>query len=141
MTGAEDGARTAHNAEIHHIRENRRSLSVEDLDDVEEIGESIADSVTMLLHQYVLDVGVKRVYICGSFARGEATAVLSDLDVRAVLDEAVEPFTAESIEGELKNEAGFDIIPDDCGFLDPRLTTKDPAEDTASVLVWESDMK
>lgn len=125
--------------EIAHIRKNRPSLGVEDLPEVEQLGQTIADTVSEMIYQYASEAAVKRVYICGSFARGDATAVISDLDVRVVLDQGLDLFVLESIQEELKNEMGFEIIPDQCGFLDPLIDTKDP-EDSPSVLIWESNL-
>lgn len=123
--------------EIQFLRHQKPRIGVESLGDIEKLGEEITDATNVLCADYGEDVGAQAVYVCGSFAAGEATAKISDLDVRVVLTEMIDLFVAEMIEEELRTEVGFDIVPDVCGYLDARLATKHPENDTPSVKVWE----
>lgn len=125
--------------EIESMRRPGRTISVDDLEGVERVGEKIADAAQMLLHMECIEAGVRRVYICGSFARGEAIPMISDLDARVLIDRAIEPFTEERIAEELRTEVGSEIVPDQAGFLDARLSNVVP-DDCPAVCVWESKM-
>jgi len=73
-----------------------------------------------------LGTSVESVYVMGSFARHEAMAVASDLDLRIVVSDCPQNDSVESFEKWLKNEFGKGIKPELCGFVDGRIATEHP---------------
>lgn len=103
-----------------------RDCGVEDIDEKE-----LARTCRTIRHvvQRELDVTVQRLFVMGSFARGEARRVASDLDVRVVVSGWVPEEGREPVEHLLKNEYGAEVVPEACGFLDARLSNLVPDED------------
>jgi len=123
--------------EVERIRQQKPRLGADALGDLHELGGQIVDAVDVQMFKRDLDRDIREVHVCGSFAAGTATAVFSDLDVRVVVDEGIEPFKREDIETALRVDAGPDIVPDVCAFLDVLIAPDAPSEDTPSVLIWD----
>lgn len=69
------------------------------------------------------------IYIMGSFARGEARRVVSDLDLRIEVDYVPTREEAERVQKLLKIEYGPEILPDAAGYLDANILPTRPGED------------
>lgn len=119
-------------------QEQKSRLGVESLGDLDELGKKIVDAVDVQFFRERVDSDIHEVHICGSFAAGSATETFSDLDVRVVVD-PLSPELATDVERALRVDVGPEIIPDVCGYLDARLATERPGEDTPSVCIWDGD--
>ena len=66
------------------------------------------------------------IYVCGSYARGEAMRGASDLDIRAVVHGVPDKEIAEECEYELRCGRGKEVCPTGCGYLDVHITPVSP---------------
>lgn len=85
------------------------------------------------LVQAELSTSVRAVYVVGSFARGEAKELVSDLDLRVVIRSPLPDEETASFEHDLENEYGPALCPKACGSLDPHLTILEPGDETPHV--------
>lgn len=90
--------------------------------------------VQQIVHQELQEIPTS-IYVVGSFARGEAIGVASDLDLRIVINGVKPDERLREVENLIKNEYGPAITPDECGFLDPRITILEPKNETPNVKV------
>jgi predicted nucleotidyltransferase len=113
-----------------------RTLGVGDIDEREL--ESVCQTIRHVVWKE-LQTSVTHIYVTGSFARGEARRVASDLDLRAVIGAPKPESEIDEIKRLLKNEYGPDVTPSNCGYLDVHVSVLHPSDvrgDTPNELVW-----
>lgn len=110
-----------------------RECGVDDIDGLE-LQTLVSCIRTVVWSQ--LSTSVSSVYVVGSFARGEAREVVSDLDLRIVIHSPMEEAETQACEQLLKNEYGSKVCPSACGYLDPHLTILEPGVGTPHVKVF-----
>ncbi len=125
--------------DVEAKRDEKPRLGTGSLGNLRELGESVADATDVQFFRHGVESQIQSVYICGSFAEGSATAGYSDLDVRVVVDSLPAPIDVEDVERALRVEAGPEIIPEMCCYLDARIDTESPDEATPSVRIWDDD--
>lgn len=105
------------------VQQIERKLGVSDIDSREL--DRMCDRIRHVVKRD-LDVSVQSIYVMGSFARGEARPVVSDIDVRVVVQGMADEEAIDECEYQLKCEHGPDIVPSVCGYLDPHITILRP---------------
>lgn len=120
---AEDAARMAHE-EIEALRTDERTMHIEDVDVATraELAGDLLDVVD------VLGIPVDEIYVAGSWARGKAIPMISDLDCRLVGPTVVEYSTHWALSRCLRVEVGPEICPEVFGYIDARPSTVPPAD-------------
>lgn len=103
-----------------------RTLGVSDITD-EELEDTV-EAILETMERYSIDV--EGIYAVGSFARGEAIEVASDLDVRIVA-ERPKVYIHDRIQSELWSKS----VPSICGYLDIQIVPKHP-NSTAAVRLY-----
>lgn len=103
-----------------------RTASVDDLDEAQL--DSLRTTLTYTVQRFT-SCRVESIYVMGSFARGEAMRVASDLDLRIVVDKRPPEWVRTDVEAYLKNELGPRTEVDLTGFIDARFATKHPTEE------------
>jgi predicted nucleotidyltransferase len=112
-----------------------RDTGVNDIDDGE-----LQRLCSRIRHvvQRDLNTSVQRIYVMGSFARGEAREVASDLDLRVLVSGYTPKPDRRDVERHLKNGAGPAVTPSVAGYIDVHITPARPPEDEPSTEVWSA---
>jgi hypothetical protein len=106
---------------------------------VEDIGDGDLQTLTSCIQHVVgrdLPTTVTEIFVMGSFARGEARRLFSDLDLRVVVTGWSPEDEREAVADTLKTEYGPDVTPEVCGYLDVHITNLQPTGDEPSVCIY-----
>ncbi len=114
--------------EARSIREAEENISIDDVapEHREEVRELVVEGMDELFRPLDPDLSVEEVYVCGSFAEGEASPTFSDLDIRVIINSDIDQDQSEAMADELKKyitqrapeEAPF-------AFVDPQVFPPD----------------
>lgn len=125
--------KTSLSARIQDEELEPRECGVEDIDRKEL--RHLVNRIRFIVNSH-LSARVSSIYVVGSFARGEAREVASDLDLRIVIQTWKRDDEMRACEHLLKNEYSAEVCPTVCGYLDPHITLLEPGRETPHVEVF-----